>query len=306
MNDSLTPRARLRLLLAADDIVVCPGATNALVAKLVQRSGFQAVYTTGAGIANTLLGDPDIGLATMTELLDVNRRVVRAVDIPVIADVDTGYGGIVNVQRTVQEFEDAGVSALQLEDQVNPKRCGHFAGKSVVPREEMAERICAMLEARRDPDLVLIARTDARQMEGFEAALERARLYVECGADVIFFEAPESVDELRQVPKEIDVPLVANMVEGGATPLLSARELSEMGYSVALFANALLRMASAGVLRGLEVLREEGTTAGLMDEMLPWNSRQEIVGLAQWQAREERVVARASSLLSGNNGMEGR
>lgn len=305
MDEPRTRRARLRTRLAGDEIVICPGVTNALVAKLAERSGFEAVYTTGAGIANTLLGDPDIGLATMTELLDVNRRITRAVDLPVIADVDTGYGGVVNVQRTVAEFQDAGVCALQLEDQVNPKRCGHFAGKTVVARQEMAERIVAAVEARRDPDLLLIARTDARQVEGFKGALDRAQLYVDCGADLIFVEAPETVDELRAIPREIAVPLVVNMVEGGSTPVLSAPELAEMGYAVVLFANALLRMASSAMLRTLDVLRREGTTTSLMDEMLPWSMRQEIVGLTGWQDREQAVVDQARALTSDHHDTEG-
>jgi 2-methylisocitrate lyase-like PEP mutase family enzyme len=306
MTRRTPPRLRLRELLEGDDIIVCPGVTSPLVAKLVERSGFAATYTTGAGIANTLLGEPDIGLASMTELLDVNRRVAQAVGIPVIADIDTGYGGIVNVQRTVREFEDAGVAALQLEDQINPKRCGHFAGKQVVSRQEMAERIVAAVEARRDPDLLLVARTDARQVEGFDGALDRARLFVECGADLIFVEAPESDDELRAIPKELPVPVVVNMVEGGSTPAHSAPEFAEMGYAIVLFANALLRMSVAAMLRTLDVLKRDGGTAGLMDEMLAWNLRQEIVGLAGWQEREQAVMEKAGKVLPAHEEMEQR
>lgn len=294
-------RSRLRALLDADGIVVCPGVTDPFTAKLVERAGLDAAYTTGAGIANTLLGEPDIGLATMTELVAVNRRVVRAVDLPIIADVDTGYGGIVNVQRTVQEFEDAGVAAIQLEDQVNPKRCGHFAGKGVVSRGEMAERVIAVVEARRDPGLLLIARTDARQGEGLGAALDRAQLYVECGADLIFVEAPESEDELRAIPTEITVPLVVNMVEGGRTPPHRAAELAEMGYAVVLYANALLRMAAAAMVRTLETLARDGGTGALLDEMLAWSTRQEIVGLAGWQDRERAVVDAAERLVTDHD-----
>jgi 2-methylisocitrate lyase-like PEP mutase family enzyme len=193
----------LRPVLANRDILVCPGVPNALFARLAAEAGFPAVYTSGAGIANMVLGYPDIGLATMTELLDVNRQVLRTVDVPVIADIDTGYGGIVNVRRTVEEFERAGVAAVQLEDQVNPKRCGHFAGKAVVPKSVMIERVIAAVEARRDPDLMIIARTDARQAEGLDAAIKRGQAYVEAGADAIFVEAPQDLDEIRAVPGEL-------------------------------------------------------------------------------------------------------
>jgi 2-methylisocitrate lyase-like PEP mutase family enzyme len=291
----------LRPVLANRDILVCPGVPNALFAKLAAEAGFPAVYTSGAGIANMVLGYPDIGLATMTELLDVNRQVLRTVDLPVIADIDTGYGGIVNVRRTVEEFERAGVAAVQLEDQVNPKRCGHFAGKAVVPKSVMIERVLAAVEARRDPETMIIARTDARQAEGLDAAIRRGQAYVEAGADAIFVEAPQDLDELRAVPGEFDVPALVNMVEGGVTPIIPATELAEMGYRIVLYANALQRLACAAVLRGLSVLQEHGTTSPIVDEMLGWRERQTIVGLPGWQAFEENVLRRADALVGSED-----
>lgn len=283
-------------VLARRDIVVCPGVPNPLFARLAAEAGFPAVYTTGAGIANMALGLPDIGLATMSELLEVNRNVVRSVDVPVIADIDTGYGGVVNVRRTVEEFEHAGVAAVQLEDQVNPKRCGHFTGKTVVPVQTMVERVVAAVEARRSDDLWIIARTDARQVEGLASAISRAHAYRAAGADAIFVEAPETIDELRAIPHEIDAPLVVNMVEGGVTPIVPADELAAMGYRVVLFANALSRLACAAAIRGLQTLRAHGTTTPIVDDMLGWEQRQAIVGLPAWQAFEAGVVERANEI----------
>jgi 2-methylisocitrate lyase-like PEP mutase family enzyme len=286
----------LRQALAEQRILVCPGVPNPLFARLVAEAGFPAVYTTGAGIANMSLGLPDIGLATMTELLEVNRNVVRNVDVPVIADIDTGYGGVVNVRRTVELFEHAGVAAVQIEDQVNPKRCGHFAGTSVVPTATMVERVVAAVEARRSQELLVIARTDARQAEGLESAIDRARAYVAAGADMIFVEAPRSLEELRAIPERIDVPLVVNMVEGGTTPIVSADALADMGYRVVLYANALSRLAAAAVVRGLEALMQHGTTSSIVAEMLAWERRQQIVGLPAWQAFEADIAQRAEQL----------
>lgn len=286
----------IRGLLAQHEILVCPGVPNPLFARLAVEAGFPAVYTTGAGIANMALGLPDIGLATMSELLEVNRNVVRSVDVPVIADIDTGYGGVVNVRRTIEEFEHAGVAAVQIEDQVNPKRCGHFAGKSVVPLGVMVERVVAAVETRRSDHLWIIARTDARQVEGLASAIARSQAYLAAGADAIFIEAPQTMDELRAIPSEIEAPLVVNMVEGGSTPIVRADELAAMGYRVVLFANALSRLASAAVIRGLETLKAHGTTTPIVDQMLGWERRQAIVGLSAWQAFEADVVNRAAEI----------
>ncbi|MBX6342311.1 MAG: isocitrate lyase/phosphoenolpyruvate mutase family protein, partial [Thermomicrobiaceae bacterium] len=224
--------ARLREALARPGALVVPGAVDALNARLVEEAGFDAVYATGAGIANALLGLPDLGLATMSEILEQVRRIVAAVSIPVVADVDTGYGNPLNVYRTVQEFERAGVAAIQIEDQVSPKRCGHFSGKEVIPEEEMIRKIAAAREARRDDALVLIARTDALATHGLDEAVRRGRAYAAAGADLIFVEAPRSDAELAALPPAIPAPLVANMTEGGLTPLHSAAELAAMGYKV--------------------------------------------------------------------------
>lgn len=291
--------ASLRRCIADRGLVLCPGVTNPLYARMAERVGFGAVYLTGAGVANVDFGLPDVGLVSVTEQLDVARRVAGSVEIPVIADIDTGYGGVLNVMRTVTEFEGAGVAALQLEDQVNPKRCGHFNGKSVVGVAEMVERVLAAVEVRRDPNLMIIARTDARAIEGISAAIERAHRYVEAGADAVFVEAPQSLEELRAIPGEFRVPVLANMVEGGKTPTVPTEELKAMGYAIALFANAVARTAAAAAVRALTTLHRTGSSDALRDEMLTWEQRQELVALAAFQAREDAIVQRASALTSG-------
>lgn len=293
-----SPRQRLRQLLARPGITVVPGVTDAFEARLAQRAGFDAIFTTGAGIANTLLGVPDIGLTTMTEIVEMTRRIVDAVSVPVIADADTGYGNHLNVMRTVAEMEHAGVAALFIEDQVAPKRCGHFAGKTVVADIEMVEKIVAADKARRDPDTVLIARTDAIAVEGLEGALRRARAYVAAGAEVIFVEAPRDERELAAIPGAVGVPCVVNMVEGGVTPLLPADRLAEMGYRLVIHANLALRAAAHAVANAFAVLRRDGTSAALLEEILPWEERQRTVGLDAWRAAEEEILARAASFTS--------
>ncbi|MBI4540827.1 MAG: isocitrate lyase/phosphoenolpyruvate mutase family protein [Gemmatimonadetes bacterium] len=289
-----SPGAALRARVA-EGLVVCPGVTNPLYARMAERVGFRAVYVTGAGVANVGFGVPDIGLISMSEMLEVSRRIAGSVAVPVIADIDTGHGGVLNVMRTVAEFEAAGVAAVQLEDQVNPKRCGHFANKSVVSVQEMVERVIAATEARRDPGLMIIARTDARAVEGLASGIRRGQTYVEAGADAVFVEAPQSLEELRAIPREFDVPTIANMVEGGRTPLVAAEELAEMGFAIALYANAVARTAAAAARRALETIYRTGSSTALQDEMLTWEERQELVGLPEFQAREDGIVERASS-----------
>lgn len=293
-----TAGRRLRELLAREGAVVCPGVVSPLFATLAERAGFDAVYATGAGISNTWLGMPDLGLMGMGELLAVTGRIADAVGVPVIADIDTGYGNILNVTRTVREFERAGVAGVQIEDQLNPKRCGHFDDKSVAPVGEMTERVLAAVEARRDPDLVVIARTDAVATEGLRAAIARAHRYVEAGADMIFVEAPTSEDELRTIAREIDVPMVVNMVEGGKTPILTVEELAAMGFKVVLYANAVLRMTMSAAVRTLDVLRDEGSTLSLAAEMATWPQRQGAVDLDEWLAVDAEISARAAALVA--------
>ncbi|MFQ5905630.1 MAG: oxaloacetate decarboxylase, partial [bacterium] len=236
-----SPRQRLRELLSCEEILVAPGAYDALLAKLVEQSGFEAVYMTGAGIANSLLGQPDVGLVTLTEMAARAAHIANAVNVPVLADADTGYGNAVNVIRTVRAYEQAGIAAIQLEDQVTPKKCGHFTGREVISVDEMVGKIRAAAYARQDPDFAIIARTDARTDLGLEEAIDRGQRYAEAGADIVFVESPESVEEMRAITAAIDAPLLANMVETGRTPLLSARELQEIGYKIVIFPGSLTR-----------------------------------------------------------------
>lgn len=291
------PAARLRRLLQEEGLRLCPGVTNPLYARVAEEEGFEVLYATGAGITNASLGLPDLALLTMTEMLTATRGIVAAVDIPVIADIDTGYGGGLNVTRAVREFEAVGVAGLQIEDQVSPKRCGHFDGKEVVELSEMLERVIAAVEARTDPDLVIVARTDAIASEGLDAALDRCSAYVEAGADMVFVEAPRTLEELRAIPPAFSVPVLVNMVEGGKTPLVGGQDLADMGYKVALYANAALRMAVAGVRRGLRTLRETGNTAAVQNEMLAWEERQALVGLDDWSALREEIRAKVEQVM---------
>jgi 2,3-dimethylmalate lyase len=287
----MTPGATLRARLAADDILVVPGAADAMTARIIEQSGFDAVYVTGAGFANASFGSPDVGIVTLSEVVTHVDRITDAVEIPVIVDADTGYGGVLNTHRAVRQLEAAGAAAIQLEDQITPKRCGHFDGKTVVPATEMLQKLAAATDARRDEDLVLIARTDARQTGGFDEAVERAVAYRDAGADLIFVEAPQSVEELATLPELVGAPLVANMVEGGKTPLLDATELHGLGYRVALFANTALRTAAKAVLAAMHTLYTTGSTKPLLDNMISWDERQRLIRLPEMQELEARFLA---------------
>ena len=261
-----------------------PGVADALTARIAARAGFEALYATGAGIANVLLGMPDMGLTTMTETLDQVARICDAIELPVLADIDTGFGNAINARRTVRAFERAGVAGIQVEDQVFPKRCGHFAGKEIVPLAEMLGKLQAVLDARVDPAMVVVARTDAIAVDGFEAAVGRAVAFAEAGADVIFVEAPTTRQMLADLPARVQAPLLVNMVEGGRTPLLPAAELGAMGYRIVLFANTALRVAAAAVRDALAELRATGDAGRLQDRMIGWDERQELVGLPEIEA----------------------
>ena len=278
----------LKKLILGNEILIAPGAYDALSAKLIQEAGFKVVYATGAGISNSQFGFADVGLTTQTEILEQVRRIVNAVEIPVIVDVDTGYGNVLNMIRTVREFEKAGAAAFQIEDQTFPKRCGHFEGKEVVPREEMINKIKAAVDTRQDEDLVIIARTDARAVFGMDEAIERAHAFVEAGADAIFVEAPVAIEEIRRIAREISVPNVANMVEGGKTPLCSAKELEEMGYQVVLFANCVLRTSVKAIQKILRYLIEHGSSMELLDEMITMQERNRVTGLEEMYRIEKR------------------
>ena len=279
---------RFRDLLREQDVVVCPGAMNALFARLIEQSGFPAVYLSGAGVANSLLGQPDVGLTTLTELSQAAENTCAAVSVPVFADADTGFGGAANVERTVQLYERAGVAAIQLEDQVVPKRCGHFEGKDVVSVREMIARLRAAQAARADESLMIVARTDARSVSGLEEALDRARAYAEAGADALFVESPTSDSELERVGSELagtGLPLVANMVEGGKTPLHSADELAAMGFRIVIFPGFLTRLTVKAALDGLAALRTGGDSRPLLDRVMPFSGVQDILGLPELSAR---------------------
>jgi 2-methylisocitrate lyase-like PEP mutase family enzyme len=285
------PGRRLRDLLAGPVPLVLPGCSDALTARLAARAGFEAIYATGAGIANALLGLPDVGLTTMTEIVEQVARITSAVDVPVVADIDTGFGNPINVRRAVAEIERAGAAAVQIEDQVFPKRCGHFDGKAIVPLSEMLAKVRAAQDVRRDPAFVVIARTDALAVDGFEAAVERGRAFAAAGADLVFVEAPTSLDELAALPGLIPAPLVANMVEGGRTPLVGAAELGAMGYRVVLYANTALRAGALAVREVLVELRATGDSRALADRLLSWEDRQALVGLPELEALEMRYGA---------------
>ena len=234
---------------------------------------------------------PDVGLVTLTELVTHVQRITDTVDLPVVVDADTGYGGVLNVHRAVRQLERAGAAAIQIEDQTTPKRCGHFAGTNVIDVQEMLQKLAAAADARTDEATVLIARTDARQSNGIHEAIDRACAYADAGADLVFVEAPQTMDELRQLPKQVNAPLVANMVEGGRTPLLDAAALQELGFRVALFANTALRSALYAVRSAMRALRETGSTHDLLDRMLSWEDRQNLIRLPAMQKQEATYLA---------------
>lgn len=270
---------KIRQLLNEPGLIRAPGAYDAWSARLVELSGFPAVYMTGYGVSASVLGQPDIGLLTMSEMVTQAKNMAVATSVPIIADADTGYGGTLNVVRTVSEYELAGVSAIQIEDQLIPKRCGHMEGKQLIPLEDMITKIKAAAYARKDPDFVIIARTDARAVEGFEQALYRAQAYADAGADVIFFEAPQSKDEMKRVAQTIPKPLLANMVEKGKTPLMTGQELEDLGYKIAIYPVASIYTVTKSILTLLENLKTDDTTAGCLNNMIDFPRFNELIGL---------------------------
>lgn len=291
----MSKRGRMRALLAADQTIVAPGVYDALTARLVERAGFDAVFVSGAAVAASLLAVPDVGLVTMSEALVQTRNIVESVALPVVADCDTGYGNPLNVQRTVQQFESAGVAALFIEDQVSPKRCGHFEDKDVIPSSEMIQKVRAAVDARRDPELLIIARTDATAVYGLADALRRCEAYVEAGADALFVEAPNSLEELAHIPRALrvlDRPLMVNLVEGGRTPLVSVSDLTEMGYRLVTFSGSVQKTA----IRAIEGLLEELFASGEVRNhyparMVSLQERSDILGLPEYLQRERRYEA---------------
>jgi methylisocitrate lyase len=273
-----TKSKRLRELIA-QGAVMMPGVPNAATARQIERAGFDAVYISGAGMANATAGLPDIGLLTMTEVVTLAGYVANAVTIPAIVDADTGFGGAENVARTVRELECAGLAGCHIEDQEFPKRCGHLAGKSIVDLEEMVGKIKTAVGARRDPDFMIIARTDARAVEGFDRAVERAGEYIAAGADAIFPEALQSLEEFRDFAKEVEAPILANMTEFGKSPLLSFHDLMELGYRMVIFPMSAFRVAMKASEEFLRALKKSGTQKDWIDEM---QTRQELYELLDY------------------------
>jgi 2-methylisocitrate lyase-like PEP mutase family enzyme len=285
----MSPRKKLRALIAKPAYAIVPGAYDTLTARLVQVAGFDAVYLTGGGYSRAS-GYPDVGLLTMTEVTQWISRTVDAVDIPVIADMDAGYGNALNVVRSVREYEKTGVSAFHLEDQVSPKKCGHYEGKQVVSKSEMVGKIRAAVDTRRDADMVIIARSDARAIEGLQAAVERVNAYLEAGADVGFVEAPQSAEELAAAARSLIKPALVNIFEGGKTPVLPARELEAMGYRIGIYPSQTHRAAIAAAKKVLAVLKRDGDTAAIEGELATFDDREEAVNARRWRELESRYL----------------
>jgi 2-methylisocitrate lyase-like PEP mutase family enzyme len=286
----VTTARRLRELLGRGETLLVPGAYDALAARVLEQEGFEAIYTGGYAAAAANYGLPDIGLMTQTEMCDHISRVSRAVSLPVLADADTGFGELPNVARAVREYERAGAAAVQIEDQVFPKRCGHMEGKRVIPAERMVEKVRAALAARSNPDTVIIARTDAIAVTGLDDAIARMQAYAAAGADLIFPDAPTSVEQLKAIRAAVPAPLLANMSEHGKTPLLSRDELADLGYEVALFPSATLFATAFSLREVARVLRTEGTSRSLLDRVVPFAEFNELVGLSAWQEEEARAA----------------
>ncbi len=284
MKKSLQLKNRLK----KKDLLVAPGASTALLAKMVELSGFEVVYATGAGCANMIYGVPDIGLVSSTQIIENAKRLNDAISLPLIVDIDNGYGNALNVYHTVRECSQNGFAALQLEDQSLPKRCGHFNGKSIISKEEMIGKIKAAKDASLDDDMLLIARTDAIAIGGLSEAMDRAGAYLEAGADILFVEAPTNREDMAKITQNIKAVHIANMVEGGKTPILSNQELSELGFNIALYANAPLKAAIYGTLALLDRLKETGTTNDCEDVMISMKMRNEITELAKFMELEKK------------------
>ncbi|MGQ0676110.1 MAG: isocitrate lyase/PEP mutase family protein [Rhodospirillales bacterium] len=288
---------RFRRLVEAKEILVLPGAYDALTARIVEQAGFKAVSAGGYTATASLLGQPDTGQLGMSEMADFYARMCDATSLPVFADADTGYGNVTNVARTVRAYERAGVAGLFIEDQVAPKRCGHMAGKAVIPPVEMAAKIKAALDARRDPDLVIMARTDALAVNGIDDAIARGQLYREAGADMIFVEAPRSVAEMRRICREIDAPAMANNIEGGLTPFLPAAELEKIGYAMVAFVLGITFSIARAAAELMATLKRDGTTAAFRRRMMSFDAFNALVGLKELRQREAEKQDFAAALM---------
>ncbi len=287
----MSPRQTLKQLLKRNKLLVAPGCFDGLSARLVQEAGFEAAYLSGGAVARSM-GIPDIGLVTMSESIERAVQVVSAITIPIIADADTGYGNAVNLVRSVREFERAGVSAIHIEDQITPKRCGHLDGKEVISLEEMELKLKAALAARTDPDFAIIARTDARGVNGFEDAVKRANAFAKLGIDAVFFEAPQSEEELAQIPMRVpNVPLLVNVFKGGKTPMLPMDRLEKMGFRIAIYPSETQRAAIHAMRAALSTLKKEGTTESIDANLTTFKDRDKVVGLDAWNKIEREFMA---------------
>ena len=278
----------LKSMVQARRGVLVPGAFNALSAKVIEDLGFEAIYVTGAGVTNMWFGMPDQGFMGLSEIAEHTARIREAVNVPLLVDADTGFGNALNVYHTVRTLERAGADCIQLEDQVAPKRCGHFNGKEVISTEEAVSKIKAAVDARRDPNLLIMARTDAAATHGFEAAVERAQRFAEAGADILFVEAVTSAEEIRALPTRLAAPQLMNMVIGGKTPIFDAEQLAALGYGIVLYANAALQGAVAGMQKTLAVLRDEKSVHEASGLVATFAERQRLVGKPAWDALEQR------------------
>lgn len=284
---------KLRELLKAKEMLVAPGAHNGLSAKIIDKMGFKAIYGTGYGASASYLGRPDIGLMTLTEMTTHMHNMAAVTDIPLICDGDTGYGNAINAMRAVREYEGAGLAAIQFEDQVLPKKCGHMLGRELVSMEEMVGKIKAAVSARQDPDFVIIARTDARTQFGIEEALRRGKAYADAGADVIFIESPESESEMERINKEIPVPTLANMVEKGRTPLLNVKRLEELGFKIAIFPVTSILTEAKALFEAFTVLQQTGETNSLVGtKMYDFEAFNDLLGLQDIRLLEREFAGR--------------
>ena len=282
-------RKALHQLIARNGYTMVPGAYDTLTARLVEEAGFDAVYLTGGGYSRAN-GYPDLGLLTLSENVRFIGLTVEAVSIPVIADADTGYGNAINVIRTVREYEKSGVAGFHLEDQVSPKKCGHYEGKEVISRAEMVGKIKAAVDTRQDADMVVIARSDARAIEGLQAAIDRVNAYLEAGADVGFVEAPQSVEELRIVGRSVHGPALVNVFEGGKTPMIGAKELEAMGFRLGIYPSQTHRAAIRAAQRVLAAMKRDGDARAVEADLATFQEREEAVGTAHWRALEEKYM----------------
>ena len=289
MNETLNQR--LRRLLDRRDAMLLPGCPNALTARIAEDVGFDAVYVTGSGVTNTFLGLPDLSFISLTQLAEHVAAMRDAVDLPLIVDADTGFGNALNAGHAVKVLERAGANCIQIEDQVFPKRCGHFEGKEVLASQEFVAKIKAALDARNDPSLLIMARTDAIACNGFEDAIERAQAAYEAGADCLFIDAPRSLEEISAIPSCADAPFLINLVYGGSTPILGRNELAGMGYAMALYSGAALQASILAMQRVLGSILETGSVASVLDQLATFDERQRLVNKPLYDAFEQRYTA---------------